>query len=618
MADLLLFGPSLLAKQFRLTVAQRGVFTANASSTAIDTQLYLLTGDRRSILASNDDSDGGTNSKVVAYLPPGDYTLVVASKRSGVTGAFDLKNVSEAQRTCTIQDLTPGTDVQGSFSASSCRGLDLATTAVSSDTQLQNRYRIRLDKVAVINAQTESAQQLRLSLLPETGTGNTVSATNQLLASQPAGSQILRVVAPDVGSFTLKTTREDPRPCTPKTLEPGAQIDNSFQSSSCRWLDVFVPSATTAYVERYRINVSARQVFTFDQKSPDMDSLLILYDSRNTRIGFEDDIDDDNLDSRMVIQLTPGAYTLLATQTRTKTGGFQLAASAEDPRPCNAAEMKLGAPIEGTMADTGCRVADVLLFDTDTSIVTPFKVTLDKRQMLKLDANIGGDVGGDMLILTPEARLVNFDSTDFDNNAALDLLLGAGTYLVALVSPDDPRPTYVLRGATRDQPACPSADIGLPGSASGTLSSSDCKLGEMTLETGIGAAARQFQTTVTTPGRISLSLNSTDFPGVLVVATANDQILGIGARSSPGRITLSGPVSAGGYKFFVSSVGGTGSFTLDATLDTGGPAADVTSMRLVPEGTDSGVTSWPELSALRMYRRAAATKKKLPLDDTVK
>jgi hypothetical protein len=108
------------------TTITAGAYLFNQTSTAFDTYLFLLTGDRNLIGFDDDDPQATTNSLIKALLPAGDiilganaypgssgaYNLTSAATTSAVTGCEDVFVV---RGTTTTQDLQT-TDCQATSS----------------------------------------------------------------------------------------------------------------------------------------------------------------------------------------------------------------------------------------------------------------------------------------------------------------------------------------------------------------------------------------------------------------------------------------------------------------------------------------------------------------------
>lgn len=78
------------ADVYRLTIATGQTVVVDMSSTAFDTYLWL-TDANGVIVTGDDDSGGGTNSRITRTLTAGTYYLLANSLLSGVTGSYQLQ-----------------------------------------------------------------------------------------------------------------------------------------------------------------------------------------------------------------------------------------------------------------------------------------------------------------------------------------------------------------------------------------------------------------------------------------------------------------------------------------------------------------------------------------------
>jgi hypothetical protein len=580
-----------LVKQYRLTAGERAVHTVELSSPEFDTILYVYSNDRSLLFAINDDITGSTNSRVIINLPQASYLVLVVAKGADAMGAFELKSTPEAPRDCQASDLNFGVDQQGSFSASTCRGVDWSGNTVSTDTRLQNRYRLRLERRSVVQLDFESALTLTSSLAPAEGTGRVFSGRTRLLLSQLSGTYLLSVFSSEAGSFVLRSTLTDPRSCTAQDLELSGSREGRLEEPDCRMLDLFTPSSDATFVDLYRLTVSANQVVTMQQKSGDVDSFLLLLNERNVIIALNDDASQDTLDSRLQIHLTGGAYRLLANTLDSRPGGYTLDIESEPPRPCDSEELTLNRAVEGTLADSGCRVLDAIAFSTDSAIATAYQVTLPRRQILRLDLNMR-TTRGNLNLVDAEGLLIGVDSVDRDGNADTELLLRPGKYIVLLSASATPRPMYTLRGALRDQPVCSMEDLGLPSAVEAQLTNQDCKLFEQVLALPIPTPAKSYRVTLPARGRLTVELGSTVIPPLLVLADAEDGLLLGGLSPVPATLRATPTLNAGTYRILAGTASTNGSFTLRTSFE---PVAAPSTTGTSEAGTvTGGIQFFPE------------------------
>jgi cytolysin (calcineurin-like family phosphatase) len=86
--------------RFRLIVTQTATVTVDLSSSAADAYLYLLTADGSVVLAEDDNSGGGTNSRINTTLAVGRYLLVAATAGVGAHGNFTISTDTGSLKSC--------------------------------------------------------------------------------------------------------------------------------------------------------------------------------------------------------------------------------------------------------------------------------------------------------------------------------------------------------------------------------------------------------------------------------------------------------------------------------------------------------------------------------------
>ena len=101
--------PGRLARYYRFALGQSGPVEIDLVSSAFDTFLALREGAAAGRLVATDDDGGqGTNSRIVADLSAGTYTIEATSYATGVTGAFTLTVTGSGGRR---RRYGPGADV---------------------------------------------------------------------------------------------------------------------------------------------------------------------------------------------------------------------------------------------------------------------------------------------------------------------------------------------------------------------------------------------------------------------------------------------------------------------------------------------------------------------------
>jgi hypothetical protein len=190
------------------------LFTAELMSTRFDAVLYLFAGDSR-FLAADDNGAGGTNSRLITYLSPGEYTLVASSNRQRV-GAFSLRTAGAAPPACPAQDIEPGKSASGVLEPGDCRLRELVTGALS--TANAKRYRIKLEAAGVLKLEASSRLAPPAVILTD-AQGNLIrlstaglNAAARMSKNLSAGEYFILIAAAQGASFDLRSSFEKDRP----------------------------------------------------------------------------------------------------------------------------------------------------------------------------------------------------------------------------------------------------------------------------------------------------------------------------------------------------------------------------------------------------------------------
>lgn len=86
--------------RFRLILDHAATVTLDLSSSTADAYLYLLNADGSVVLAADDNSGGGTNSRIVTALGVGRYLIVAATVGTGANGSFTIGSDNGSLKGC--------------------------------------------------------------------------------------------------------------------------------------------------------------------------------------------------------------------------------------------------------------------------------------------------------------------------------------------------------------------------------------------------------------------------------------------------------------------------------------------------------------------------------------
>ena len=334
-----------LARYFTFTLAQQSQVTIDLESTGIDPYLYLRRGESTSgaFLTENNDVEPGVNtdSRIVATLAPGTYTVEATTYHSSQSGAFTL-TVSGLAPQSTI-DPGPGdgpTDPCGDTIGG--EGAFNGEWESVCQSQVPGRgfaryFTFTLAQQSQVTIDLESIT-LDTYLYLRSGTARSGSFLHENDDVEPrvdTDSRIVATLAPGTytieattyysdltGSFTLtisglnSQSTTDPGtggdtsdPCGDTIISDGAF--NGEWSSGCR-----SQVTSRGFARYFTLNLDQRAQVTIDLEST-LDTYLYLRRGSARSGAFIHENDDveprANTDSRIVATLPAGDYTIEAT-----------------------------------------------------------------------------------------------------------------------------------------------------------------------------------------------------------------------------------------------------------------------------------------------------------------
>jgi hypothetical protein len=523
---------SAYAVAYRIQIAAPTVLTVRVTSTAINPYLYLTT-QSGSTLASNDDADGGTDSRITISVNPGVY-IAIATSRTTVAGPFTVTTATEPLRSCRILDASAGSSASGALTDSSCRTLDLRVP--STDDRPVDRYRLSLSKRSAVTVELKSTD-FDTYLELRDAEGSRLAADHASAGAR--FSRMLSSVAPGVytiyaypyrkatGAYVISTAVDALRTCTPKDLAPGAPsqpavVAGSFTADSCRVLDLLVPSADNTYVELYRVSLAKKSVVTVKQQSSVVDSYLAVTDSSYESIFENEDASANTADAAIFGSLAAGTYYVFATESEQAAGPYSLSLAAEDPRPCPVKDLAAGAAADGAFASDSCRWLDIVIPSEDAVYVTQYRVTLARRSVIAIDMK-SASVDAYLVVATPQYKALfgNDDATDDSTDSRILASLEAGTYLVLATTYDLETGPYTAALAVEEPRNCPARDVGRTDSVSGALTDRSCRYLDLVSPSDDPTPLDLFRLTADSRGVLSLDLAATGFSPWLALTDSN-------------------------------------------------------------------------------------------------
>ena len=541
------------AKRYRLDVTEKAVYAFALTAADYPAAVGLYTAQGR-LVGSGAAAAAGGVARVAANLPAGAYTAISYSTRAAAVGAFELKVEQQGIRPCPILDLPESGAIEGAFTSSSCRFVDLSELSVNTNNVVFYRY--SMAKRGVLSLAADSAIA-RFSTVLVTSALAGFTGAKQLTLSLPAGAHSVSVSSAETGSFTLRIKTEDLRPCGVTVIRVGEDAAGKLDAAGCRWLDQFVPSADATPVSLYRFTLDSRAVVQIDQTSAEVNSYLALFRTVPSfaQLAFNDNAAANTGDSRILIHLLPGVYTLIATASfnEAAAGAFALALAANPPKTCEPTPLGSGVTVDGQVQAEGCRVLDYVVNSTVADVVAPFAVDAPRPIMLSLKAE--NAFGSTLRLVTGQGVEVARLANDRNGGMATESRTVAGVHTVLMTSPTVSKPVFKLGAKTRELSICPVNELALNAEAGNAITALECRVTDLVNYFTFNNPAQLFEFKIAERGVITLEMESDVFPPVLIVTDALGELVGLTFIDAPGKAVLpDGALPVGTYRIVASSL----------------------------------------------------------------
>ena len=289
------------ANTYTLNVAEAGLYEILMTSDELDTVLKLNGG---AVSAEDDDSGGGTNSRITVQLEPGTYQVTATALDDPAEGAYDL-NVTSRPLPEGVELVNGGPIELGA----SITGLADSSPKVYSLT-ITERALLRVVMSSPVVDSYLSLQGPGVDVTDDDGAGNNLDAGITTLVSPGTYRLSASTADGSAGLFTL-TTATQPVSGSGSTLRPGEAVSGSLAGASAE--KTLVISEAGAYkVELY---------------AGDFDAMLRL---SGNGVELEDDDGAGGTNSRISSYLEAGRYTLTASSyDNNGRGSFVISAERE-------------------------------------------------------------------------------------------------------------------------------------------------------------------------------------------------------------------------------------------------------------------------------------------------
>jgi len=444
-------GP-LTAQVYSLTVPEPdGVLAIGVASTAFPP--YVVVVNEKSEILGLQTGTVTAPASLLISLKAGKYTVLAGSRNTAV-GNYTIQGNIEPRRDCAGAEYKLGDPVNGDLSAPDCRVLDVVVPGVSQ--RRADVFKLNVTEYTIAGFQMGSNSFLPMLMLVNAKTGAVIidgSTTNnnsliaELFISLPPGEYQLLATSSTVsaGAYAMRSGLEPARTCTEERLDLPGSVRGALANSDCRLLDYIPFNGNFSFIRPYRIEVPNRALVTIDQSSTQFDSYLNLLRENKSFIA-EDDDGGGNGNSRIVLLLNPGVYTILANSyDEGETGAFDLRTAIAEPPNCAVADVAPGDSVSGSLTTTNCRIREMILEQASAFVAKQYRITLTETSNLALELT-GNNFTVGLALFDDQSRSLELNAEQPQATAVRGRAkLLAGTYTVLVYSSDFRLGSFTLK-----------------------------------------------------------------------------------------------------------------------------------------------------------------------------
>ncbi len=546
-------GDRTYADEYRITIRQPGTLTINLESGDFDPYLYLLDA-KNQVVASDNNSGGGTNARIRQEVTPGVYTIL-ANAFNVSTGRYSLRADFTPQGGtptapprptspgCPARTLELNREVSGTFSSTACTVRQIVGSGT--DSTPADQYRLTLTQRDSVTIDLRSpafdpylilldGNYRELARDDDSGEGNSARITRTL----EAGTYFVlaKAFVSGQGTYYLRASAAGAAGpagvCAAQDLQLPANISGSLSATDCQVRNILGSGTDESRADQYRVAVPQRGRLSIELRSAAFDAYLILLDS-NLREMATDDDSAGNRNARISTVVSPGTYIIVAKPYRAALGDYTLSAEftpegAPETTPgakptCSVGVLRLGQPVSGTLSESDCRVREILGRGDDSTRADQYRLTLPQSAAVTIDLRSTAFDAYLMLLDSNYAELATDDDSGGNRDARIVQNLDAGSYIVLVKPLSSGVGSYTLEARTAAQTgaACRTADLALNTQVSGALSATDCLLRDLVSGSSDDSYADPYRVVIPQRGTLTIDLRSSDIDAFLHLLEAN-------------------------------------------------------------------------------------------------
>lgn len=366
---------------YSIDVSRASVLDIAMSSSSVVPALSLYDSRGRRV---SEASASGMTARLRISVPVGRFTLRAGTARMA-TGAYRLTAMREDRRVCELVPLVPGETLNGEFTRSDCRLVDMLP--FSTWMGPVDQYKLDVKEPSVVKIRMESALLDSFLLVVADGLiiGENDDATaatrdSEIYMSLPPGTYTIWAAENygGTGRYTIRLDLEKPRPCPAIAVNAPGTVTGTLTKNGCRVLDLSIPSDSVSPAANMTVNVAERVVTTVAATGSGLTPLVDMWVD-GLPIGL-----DGPVRERSVL-LAPGSYQVRVSTLNGASGEFSLTASTRPPAPCEASPLAFDELKTGEISVSDCPEAEVLPLFTGTARVDLWKVDVENDGPLRAE-----------------------------------------------------------------------------------------------------------------------------------------------------------------------------------------------------------------------------------------
>lgn len=408
------------ADRWRLALTSATTVRIDHSSTAFDAYV-ILTDTLGTVIAEDDDSGVGLDSRIERALPAGAYIVWTSSLAAATTGAYQLTVVGATQPGCVqAGNVAPGQTVTGALASGDC---------TLSNGSLADPWRFTVTTAAEVRIDLRSAAFDSYLYLTDT-LGSIIAQNDDVSGTTDA--RIQRTMAGGVyyiwassyapgttGSYSIVVTSLDAACSSRMPIAFGASAPGTLNTADCR-------STDGRYVDFWTISVAASQRTRLDLTSTTFDTYLYVYDANGALVVADDDGGGAS-NSRIDRVFAAGSYLVAVTSYAVgATGNYTLALAAGGDPCATAMPIALGEALSGALTSGDCRSGERWL--------DRWTLTVPASRNVRLDLTSGAFDTYLVLLNASEGTIAEDDDAGEGANSRIERTLAAGTYVILVTS----------------------------------------------------------------------------------------------------------------------------------------------------------------------------------------